>query len=100
MSEPSVSMSKENLNTLVAVAFVLGLFAVAMNLWNHSTSSQMLDGLLAMEQASSAKVTAIEQRATALEAATAKIADLERRIGELEAKAAAPPVADAAPTAP
>ncbi len=101
MTESSPILSRENLNTIVAVAFVLGLFALSMNLWNYTNTNQLLNGMLSLQQAADAKTTALVGRVDALEQGAARTEALERRIAELEAKvtaaAAAAPATTAAP---
>ena len=83
MSEQKSVLSPENLPTIAAVAFVLGLLAVSLNVANFVRTNKV-----------AVAVASLEYRDLQDEKATdtdykAKIAALEARLATMEAKAAA-----------
>lgn len=95
--ERSSIISPENLPTVSAVGFILGLLAFVMALWGKFDAIR-LGATIKMSHENSLKTEAM-----AKDNAT-KIGDLDKRVGALEAAgsaaaaAAAPPAADAAAT--
>ena len=87
MSSPNTILSAENMQTIVAVAFVLALLSLAFNFFNFN-------------QTTSISVVALANH-RAMQNHSANIADLTMKIEALEAdakkRAAAPPPAAPAP---
>ncbi len=92
--ERSQLISTENLPTVSAVGFILGLLAFVMALWGKFDAIR-LGASIKLVLGDSVKTGKLA------EGHEVKIADLEKRIAALEAGAAAAPAAtEAAPAAP
>lgn len=90
--ERSNLISPENLPTVSAVGFILGLLAFVMALWGKFDAIR-LGASIKMVLGDSVKTGKLA------EGHEAKIADLEKRLAALEAGAAAPAATEAAPAA-
>ena len=91
MAEERTSLiASENLPTVAAVGFVLGLLGVVLGFWS-------LKNVFGIDHAMIAEHSVLESSVKNTKAQDARIAALEQKVTDLEAKAAA---AAAAPPAP
>lgn len=83
MSDRNQVLSSHNLQTMVAVAFVLVLLSLGFNFYNFARMNQIMVGLLDVEGAS------IRANARSEEALQRQITELQNRLDEIQGATAA-----------
>lgn len=96
MSESTKLINQENVQTVIAVCFVIALLALAMNFYNLVQIHRSDDNTLALSAALEQRVSAVESGSSDADALQARIAALEGQITALEEWKAAEDAEDAA----
>ena len=97
MSDKSSLIGSENLQTVVAVTFVLALLGIALNYFNYSRTSLVASGESAVTEAIIERVRASAVDPAELAALRTDIAALQNELKDLkaaQAAAAAPPTSE------
>jgi hypothetical protein len=84
-------ITADNMQTVIAVCFVLGLLSLALNFYAFSLVHQVTIGVGNLQVDTNARIAtlATPEQVTALES---RLGALEAKVSELEAKAVPPPV--------